>query len=169
MIQHILGSPLYIGEVSYRGEMFPGRHQPIVERELWDHVQILRTSRQLKKPPARPQDDLLLGLLYDDIGRRMRIDSGSHKGIDYRHYRSNPNHRATKTGVPSVRAEGSGIEDLVLAGLCTFLRCRFRLNGAVHSLWLRNRETDSLIDNGLRPLVDWSLATVAVCGSLTKP
>src|SRR5262249_46229829 len=32
----LLSNPLYIGEVRHRGVRYPGQHQSIVERELWD-------------------------------------------------------------------------------------------------------------------------------------
>ncbi|MBF0311711.1 MAG: recombinase family protein [Magnetococcales bacterium] len=37
-LYRILKNPVYIGEVVYREVSYPGKHQPIVPRDLWDRV-----------------------------------------------------------------------------------------------------------------------------------
>lgn len=38
-VYRILRNPLYKGEIRWRGQIYRGRHEPIVSRELWDSVQ----------------------------------------------------------------------------------------------------------------------------------
>jgi site-specific DNA recombinase len=40
-VHAILRDRSYIGEVRFRGEWYPGKHEPIVDRETWDRVQNL--------------------------------------------------------------------------------------------------------------------------------
>jgi site-specific DNA recombinase len=40
-VHAILRDRSYIGEVRFRGEWYPGRHEPLVDRETWDRVQTL--------------------------------------------------------------------------------------------------------------------------------
>lgn len=41
MIYTILRNPTYIGEVLYKGEIYKGEQEAIVEKELWDKVQVV--------------------------------------------------------------------------------------------------------------------------------
>ena len=40
-VYKILRDRAYIGELSYHGEWYPGRHEPIIERSVWGRVQTL--------------------------------------------------------------------------------------------------------------------------------
>jgi len=40
-LYELLKNRLYLGEIPYRGEIYPGKHQAIVERGLWQQVQQL--------------------------------------------------------------------------------------------------------------------------------
>ena len=37
-LYRILKNRVYLGEATYKGESFPGRHKPIIAQELWDRV-----------------------------------------------------------------------------------------------------------------------------------
>jgi DNA invertase Pin-like site-specific DNA recombinase len=45
-ISQILQNPVYIGEISHGGERLPGEHEALVDRALWEDVQMLLESRQ---------------------------------------------------------------------------------------------------------------------------
>ncbi len=38
LVYRVLNNPLYIGEVTHKGERYPGEHEPIVTRRLWDQA-----------------------------------------------------------------------------------------------------------------------------------
>jgi site-specific DNA recombinase len=40
-IHNILRDRAYIGEVSHKGEWYPGKHEPLIDRPTWDRVQVL--------------------------------------------------------------------------------------------------------------------------------
>src|SRR5580704_13883921 len=49
----LLRNPIYIGEVRHKGTRYPGQHEPIVARLLWDKVQELlqlKTVRTIGRP-----------------------------------------------------------------------------------------------------------------------
>ena len=60
----MLQNRIYRGEITHKGNAYPGEHQPIVDKALWDQVQaILAENRvdraigigcQTAKPPRRP-------------------------------------------------------------------------------------------------------------------
>src|SRR5271155_3149214 len=39
-LAHLLKNRFYVGEVAYRGEIHPGKHNPILDRALFDAVQL---------------------------------------------------------------------------------------------------------------------------------
>lgn len=63
---------LYLGEMTHKGQSFPGQHEPIITPELWAAVHAYVERRKMgprirhKKEPA-----LLTGLLYAPDNQRM--------------------------------------------------------------------------------------------------
>jgi site-specific DNA recombinase len=89
----ILRNPLYIGEVQHKGERFPGQHDAIIDRDLWDAVQEQLDQQQVVR---RSQSNAglpspLAGMLFDQDGAPLTPGHAS-KGsarIRYRYYISN--------------------------------------------------------------------------------
>lgn len=84
----MLRNRLYLGEMTHKGQTFPGQHEPIVSTELWTAVHALVDGRKqgprtrYKKEPA-----LLTGLLYAPDGQRMLPTYTQKKnGKRYRYY-----------------------------------------------------------------------------------
>ena len=40
-VYRLLNNRMYIGEIVHKGESYPGEHEAIIEREIWDRVQII--------------------------------------------------------------------------------------------------------------------------------
>jgi len=65
-----LHNRFYIGEVKYTNpatgqvRWFPGRHEPLIDQELWDRAQAVRVARMTARQPDTKHDYLLRGLLY---------------------------------------------------------------------------------------------------------
>lgn len=70
-ISNILSRRTYLGEIEYNGEIFKGRHEPLIDRETWERVQALREKRSVKREINRT--NLLTGLLVcGKCGAKMR-------------------------------------------------------------------------------------------------
>jgi len=84
----ILNRRLYLGEVHYKGEWFPGQHAAIVPTELWQQVQrkleSKRHERQLGTNVANAS--LLAGMVTDGAGRRLIATHTTKGGKRYRYY-----------------------------------------------------------------------------------
>ncbi len=65
-IAHILQSPVYIGKVTHKGDVFEGRHEAIIDEQLWqdvnDHIAANRVVRR-KPRPQNMHTFLLEGLV----------------------------------------------------------------------------------------------------------
>ena len=55
-VKWFLTNPFYYGQFRYGGEMYEGRHTPIIEKRLFDKVQeVFETARQRQKAKKDPQ------------------------------------------------------------------------------------------------------------------
>jgi site-specific DNA recombinase len=39
-IYTIVKNPIYIGKIKYKGQLFDGKHKPLIEKELWDKINL---------------------------------------------------------------------------------------------------------------------------------
>lgn len=70
-LREILISRLYMGEIEHKGEVYQGKHTPLVERSLWYQVQVL-LKKGNKPMEMNKKDFLFKGLLYcDECGRPL--------------------------------------------------------------------------------------------------
>ncbi len=90
-LYHLLQNPIYIGQIRHRKVTYPGKHQPIVDRALWDRVQekLLDRARKHRGTLTTESGYLLAGKLYDNAGNRMSPTYARKKdGRQYRYYTS---------------------------------------------------------------------------------
>jgi site-specific DNA recombinase len=119
----LLRNRIYLGEISNRGQIYPGQHQAIVTREAWDaaHAFIERRKQGPREVLAK-RPALLAGLLYAPDGQRM-IHSHVRKktGRCYRYYspQMHKKHAAGMQRLPDVPNLGhlpaAELENAVLA------------------------------------------------------
>ncbi len=79
---------LYLGEISNHGQSYPGQHQAIIDREVWDAVHAVIDGRK-RGPRVQHTSNpaLLSGLLYAPDGQRMIPSHTTKKdGRRYRYY-----------------------------------------------------------------------------------
>src|SRR4029079_8036110 len=109
----------YIGEVSYKGEVFPGEQSAILDRALFEAVQTKLGRQRTNHAKARQQSQsLLMGRIFDERGNRMTPSYAVKNAIRYRYYISaaliqgQPDKAAKLNRVPA-----SEIEKLILSAV----------------------------------------------------
>ncbi|MGG5821923.1 recombinase family protein, partial [Falsiroseomonas sp. HW251] len=87
-VYKILNLRTYIGEVTHKGNVYPGEHEAIVPRELWDKAHaILQVSPRARAAQNRQHAPALLkGLIFGVDGRAMSPTHARKKGRLYRYY-----------------------------------------------------------------------------------
>ncbi len=77
-----------MGEAAHKGQVFPGEHQAIVSRALWDAVHgLLRESPRVRANAHRNQSPALLkGLIFGVDGRALSPTHTRRRGRLYRYY-----------------------------------------------------------------------------------
>jgi site-specific DNA recombinase len=101
--------------VVYKGEILPGEQVPIVDRELFEAVQVKLAEQQNNHTKTRAKSEALLtGLIFDDRGNRMTPSHARKKGTKYRYYVSLPLLQGQPDRVGSVhRVPAIEIEKLI--------------------------------------------------------
>lgn len=122
-LRSILQNPIYVGEVRHRDERYPAQHRAIIDREQFDRVQALISSRARRHRMRLDAQhiNLLAGLLYDHHGNRFTCSHTNRRGVRYRYY-----------VVPAGGADGSSptripageLEQLVIGAVTSRLQNR---------------------------------------------
>jgi len=88
VIYKLLHNRTYIGEAVHKGQSFPGEHEAIIDRALWDKVHsILGESPRKRASNTRPQTpSLLKGLIFGPTGAAMSPTHTRKGGRLYRYY-----------------------------------------------------------------------------------
>lgn len=115
-LAYMLRNRIYLGETGHHGKWYPGEHEAIIDRKLFDDVQAqfanntgLRTKRQSESGA------LLMGKLYDDRGNVMTPSYSAKRGVRYRFYVSSALLKGRKAAVGSVgRVSATDIENAVI-------------------------------------------------------
>ncbi len=63
-LDQMLGDPYYLGYVIYKGDIYPGNHEPLVDEELFQRVQEVRDLRSAKGQRDRVHQHYLKGGLF---------------------------------------------------------------------------------------------------------
>ncbi|MBM3501584.1 MAG: recombinase family protein, partial [Armatimonadetes bacterium] len=69
----MLRSPVYVGKLPYRGKVYDGEQEPIIDQSLFDEVQVLLASRRQLPPRSQQSQHLLSGIARcGQCGERLR-------------------------------------------------------------------------------------------------
>ena len=87
-VYKLLNNRTYVGEAVHKGQVFPGEHQAIVSRALWDQVHaILKQSPRARGNATRNQSPALLkGLIFGVDGRALSPTHTRRRGRQYCYY-----------------------------------------------------------------------------------
>jgi site-specific DNA recombinase len=83
----ILSNPIYLGRLTHKGQAHDGLHDPVVDQETWDRVQLLLAEHaQRTAGNCQNSEALLAGKLFDDRGNRMSPSHAAKGGRRWRYY-----------------------------------------------------------------------------------
>ncbi len=142
----MLQNQLYRGQISHKGDTFPGQHDPIIEAELWDTVQDrLAANRNDRATGVGIIDtSLLTGLIFDEDGERLTPSHATKGNKRYRYYIS-PERLEESDNTKSkaiIRIPAGDIESLILRELRGFLLDSSKISEAFASFQLDANSLD---------------------------
>ena len=97
-VYNLLNNRKYVGEVTHFDKVFPGEHEAIIDRKVWDQVQaVFRENSRVRSGQTRNRSPALLkGILQcGHCAGSMGITYTKKKGRVYRYYQC---HAASKNG-----------------------------------------------------------------------
>ena len=103
----MLQNRIYRGEITHKGNAYPGEHKPIVDKALWGQAQVVLAENRVDRAIGTEAQhaSLLAGLVFDDSGERLTPTHAVKKGTRYRYYVS----KSLITGAAKDRFQGRRI------------------------------------------------------------
>jgi site-specific DNA recombinase len=119
-VNALLRNPFYAGFVRHRKELFEGRHEPIIPRELWERTKVVRLGRTRKGAAyaRRGRVYLLSGLVYcDACNEALRCQS---TGSGYLYYRHTTRERGLSCPAKAQSVRAEVVDEQVAKVVCGF-------------------------------------------------
>jgi site-specific DNA recombinase len=123
-LPHLLRNRFYIGEVHFKGAVLQGEQPAILDRDLFEAVQVKLSEQATDHTATRMQSSALLtGRIFDDNGNRMSPSHARKGNTKYRYYLSSALFNGTADSVGSVRrVPATDIEALVVKSVRKHLK-----------------------------------------------
>jgi DNA invertase Pin-like site-specific DNA recombinase len=138
-LHKLLRNRIYLGELSHKGNWYPGAHPAIIDHGLWGRVhEILAKdghARSVETTIRSRTDSLLRGLLYAPTGERMYPTYSRNGGRTYHYYVSRSESRFGAAGrtyqrIPAGEVEGAAVAQIksllaspeAITAVCQFVK-----------------------------------------------
>ncbi len=125
-LYRLLNNRTYIGQAVHKGTAYPGEHDAIIDRDLWDKVHsILQQSPRLRASNARTQTPALLkGIIFTQTGAAMTPTATKKGSRLYRYYTSTDliRNRSTAENAGPLRLPAGMVEDAVVGEIRRMIR-----------------------------------------------
>jgi site-specific DNA recombinase len=149
----LLNNRIYIGDAVHKGTAYPGEHQAIIRRDLWDKAHsVMAASPRSRASNTRAQTpSLLKGLLFGPTGGAMSPSHTRKGGRLYRYYVSQSVIKRGADACPVSRVPAAEIE----AAVVDQLRVMLRSPEIIVSTWRAARpEIDGLSESQVREALE---------------
>ncbi len=115
-LYRVLNNRAYIGEAVHKGDSYPGEHEAILDRAIWDKVHtILQESPRKRAANTRAETPALLkGLIYGPDGAAFSPTHTKKRGRLYRYYVSQSILKHGAGSCPIGRVPAAEIETAVI-------------------------------------------------------
>jgi len=116
VLYKILHNRVYLGEAVHKGTSYPGEHEAIIDRKLWDQVHaILKESPRKRANNSRAQTPALLkGLLFGPDGAAMSPTHTRKSGRLYRYYISQTAMKQGRSDCPVKLVPAAELERIII-------------------------------------------------------
>lgn len=116
VLYKLLNNRVYIGEAVHKGTAYPGEHDPIIDKKLWDEAHaILKDSPRTRAGQSRAQTPALLrGKLFGPDGAAMSPTHTRKAGRLYRYYVSQTAMKHGGSDCPVRQVPAAEVEKIVI-------------------------------------------------------
>jgi DNA invertase Pin-like site-specific DNA recombinase len=151
-ITDFLKNEFYYGKVAYRDQLWPGRHEPVIDKDLFDKCMEVRSSHatrprtHISQPKIKHPNLLQRIICCNHCGRLLRIQSvHNYKGTLYGYYQEASRLRGFNCEYASKVVRMNEVEDQVFAFL-THIRLPKDWQAEIERL-VQNMDTVRQIEN----------------------
>jgi site-specific DNA recombinase len=143
VLYRLLNNRVYIGDAVHKGIAYPGEHEAIIDRKLWDQAHaILKQSPRKRAASTRAQTPALLkGLLFGPDGAAMSPTHTRKGGRLYRYYISQSVMKRGTNACPVRQVPAAEIERIVLDQIRSLLQTP----EVIVQTWRAARKTDKAL------------------------
>jgi site-specific DNA recombinase len=123
-LAHLLRNRFYIGEIHFKGAVLQGEQPAVLDRDLFEAVQVKLSEQATNHAATRMQSSALLtGRIFDDRGNRMSPSHARKGNTKYRYYLSSALLTGAADRVGSVsRVPATDVEALVIKSVREHLK-----------------------------------------------
>jgi site-specific DNA recombinase len=146
----MLQNRIYRGEITHKGNAYPGEHLAIVKQELFDEVQAVLAENRVNRTTRSDAKhrSLLVGLAFDENGERLTPSHAVKKGTRYRYYVSTSLITGATKESKGRRIPAANLETLVITRVRTLLADRGAVLDAVQNEYPNAIEQNRAISRG---------------------
>src|SRR5712671_4010442 len=143
VLYRLLNNRVYIGDAVHKGDSYPGEHEAIIDRKLWDQAHaILKQSPRKRAANTRAQTPALLkGLLFGPDGAAMSPTHTRKGGRLYRYYISQSVMKRGTNACPVRQVPAAEIERIVIEQIRSLLQTP----EVIVQTWRAARKTDKAL------------------------
>jgi site-specific DNA recombinase len=143
VLYRLLNNRVYIGDAVHKGVSYPGEHEAIIDRQLWDQAHaILKQSPRKRAARTRAQTPALLkGLLFGPDGAAMSPTHTRKGGRLYRYYISQSVMKRGTGACPVRQVPAAEIERIVIEQIRSLLQTP----EVIVQTWRAARKTDKAL------------------------
>jgi site-specific DNA recombinase len=142
----LLRNRLYLGELSHKGNWYPGAHPAIIDPGLWGRVhEVLAQDAHARSVDTRIRsrtDALLRGLLYAPTGERMYPTYSRKNGRKYHYYVSKSESRFGAAEKTYARIPAEEVEAATIVQIRTVLASPESIAAVCHFIKQNGAEVD---------------------------
>ena len=169
-LYQLLRNHLYVGEIEHKGSIYPGEHESIIDRELWNQVQeLLEQNRQGNRKRDRTcSGSMLTGLLFDESGTRYIPTHAQKGGRRYHYYTSQSLISGDKKNGSIGRLPAPALESAVVERTRMFLNSPGEILDAMKLLNSDEVNYDRLLKHAKMIASQWTQTTLAEKAELMR-
>jgi DNA invertase Pin-like site-specific DNA recombinase len=156
-LYHLLRNRIYVGEIEHKGSIYPGEHEGIVDRELWNQVQeLLNLNRNGTRERSRAASgSMLTGLLFSESGARYIPTNTQKGGRRYLYYTSQAVIKGEQKDDPVGRLPAPVVEAAVAERILKFLESPTEILDVVKRLDAPDVNYDRILKFARQRAVAW--------------
>jgi site-specific DNA recombinase len=165
-LHELLSNPVYVGEIRHRKDRHPGQQEAIVDRELWDRVQLFLSKRAAHPlgQSTHAVPNLLAGKLFDEAGEPLYVCGATKGQRRYRYYVSRSLIRSpADQSKDGWRLAAPEVEGSMMSAAAQLLKDHAAIGAVLHEAGFSAQELVSTLKSidahRLRPESDGEIAT----------